>query len=514
LRFIDQQAGEGNIAMSLGYVGVVPPTFPINAVYHWSGGPEEVVVRVALRKDSGIRTEAFKRDLREKLAEHLKTWLAAKWRSEGVPAERANRRAQELRLSFEPADIINEVMSFGSPTPVEVAVSGPKLNDNREFAEKVRQQMALNPSLRDLQISQTLDYPTVQVNINREKAKELGVTAEDVARSMLAATSSSRFVVPNYWRDPGSGIGYQVQVEIPQARMNSPEEVGAIPVKKTATGNVLLRDVAEIKPDTMPGEFDRYQMQRVISMTANIDGEDLGRTTSKIERAISAAGKPPAGVKVDIRGQAVPLRELTRSLLIGLAFAVAAIFLLLWAYFQSIRLAMTAVSAVPAVIAGVALTLWLTRTSLNLQSFMGSIMAIGVAVANAILLVTFAERHRSQGKSPIDAAVEGARGRVRPILMTGGAMIAGMLPMALAFGEGGEQTAPLGRAVIGGLSASIMATLLVLPAVFALFMGWAGRKSPSLDPTDRDSAHFVPVAAQELPAPDSRSENSLQEIST
>lgn len=182
---------------------------------------------------------------------------------------------------------------------------------------------------------------------------------------------------------------------------------------------------------------------------------------------------------------------MTRSLLIGLSFAVAAIFVLLLAYFQSLRLALTAVSAVPAVIAGVALMLWLTRTSLNLQSFMGSIMAIGVAVANAILLVTFAERNRRRGMSPIDAAVEGARGRVRPILMTGTAMIAGILPMALAFGDGGEQTAPLGRAVIGGLLASLAATLLVLPAVFALFMGWASTKSPSLDPHDPESRHFV-----------------------
>jgi len=491
LRFIEQQAGEGNVAMSLGYVGVVPPSFPINAVYHWSGGPEEVVLRVALNKKSGLRTEAFKRDLRDKLAVHLKKWLADKWQQEGVPAERAVRRAQDLRFSFEPSDIVNEVMSFGSPTPVEVAVSGPKLEDNRAFAEKVQRELAKVPSLRDLQVAQTLDYPTIQVNINRERAKELGVTAEEIARSLLAATSSSRFVVPNYWREPASGIGYQVQVEIPQARMNSADEVGAIPVKNTAAGTILLRDVAEIKADVMPGEFDRYNMRRVVSMTANIDGEDLGRTATKLQRAIKAAGEPPAGVQVDVRGQVVPLRELTGNLLVGLSFAVAAIFILLVAYFQSFRLALTAVSAVPAVLAGVALTLWLTRTSLNLQSFMGSIMAIGVAVANAILLVTFAERNRRAGMSPIDAAVEGARGRVRPILMTGAAMIAGMLPMALAFGEGGEQTAPLGRAVIGGLLASMAATLLVLPAVFALFMGWASTKSPSLDPHDPESRHFV-----------------------
>ncbi|HLW67592.1 MAG TPA: efflux RND transporter permease subunit [Gemmataceae bacterium] len=491
LKVIEDEAGKDNVLTNIGYVGIVPPSFPINAVYHWSGGSEEIVLRVALKPGRKESTEELKTRLRTKLDAHLKEWLAQKWLNEGIPEGRATQRAQELRLSFEPADIINTVMSFGSPTPVEVAVHGPNLADNRAHAEKVLAELQKIPSLKDLQVTQAFDYPAVRVNINRERARQLGVTAEDVGLALLSATSSSRFVVPNFWRDPGSGIGYQVQVEIPQARMNSKAEVEAIPVKRTSSGTVLVRDVADVIDSTMPEEYDRYQMRRVVSMTANIEGEDLGRVTTRLEDAIKKAGQPPQAVEVEIRGQVAPMNEMSRGLLLGLALAVVAIFLLLTGYFQSIRLAMIAVSALPAVILGAFLALWLTRTTLNIQSFMGTIMAVGVAVSNAILLVTFADQHWREGMSARDAAVAGARGRMRPILMTSSAMIAGMLPMALAIHEGSEQTAPLGRAVIGGLAASVVATLFVLPAVFTWIQGWYKPKSVSLDPGDQQSAYFV-----------------------
>jgi multidrug efflux pump subunit AcrB len=489
LRLISEEAGTDNVTLSVGYVGLVPAAFPINNVYHWSSGPEEVVLRVAFK--SGIRTDDLKTRLRTRLADEMPKWLAAKWRKEGVPEDRIASEVKNIKLSFEPSDIINSVMSFGSPTPVEIVVSGPNLEQDRTFAEKIRNEMAKVDSLRDLQIAQTLDYPTVDVQIDRARAGRLGVTAEEISRALLSATSSSRFVVPNYWRDPGSGVGYQVQVEVPRERMNSAEEVKLLPVKRTESGGlILVRDVAEVKLSTMPGEYDRYQMRRLISLTANIQGQDLGRVSTRVSEAIKAAGEVPAGVQVDVRGQVAPLEDLFWNLRKGLLFTVGAILLLLTAYFQSLRLALVAVCAVPAVMAGVVLSLWLTQTTLNLQSYMGSIMAIGVAVANAILLVTFAEKHRREGMASREAAIEGVRGRIRPILMTGGAMIAGMVPMALAFGEGGEQTAPLGRAVIGGLAASMVATLLVLPAIFALVMGRAGAKSPSLDPHDPESKYF------------------------
>jgi multidrug efflux pump subunit AcrB len=332
----------------------------------------------------------------------------------------------------------------------------------------------------------------VSVELDRERAGLSGVTAEEVARSVVAATSSSRFVVPNFWPDPKTGIGYQVQVEIPYQIMNTIEEVETVPIQRPGLGRqLLLRDVATVRRGTMPGEYDRYNMRRSVSLTANIAGEDLGRVAGHVRRALEQVGSPPQGAAVDIRGQIQPLDEILQGLGIGLGMSIIVILLLLTANFQSVKLALIVVSTTPAVIAGVVLMLWLTGTTVNLQSFMGSIMAIGVAVANAILLVTFAEQHRREEGAKADkAAIEGAQGRLRPILMTSCAMIAGMVPMALGWSEGGEQTAPLARAVIGGLAAATVATLIVLPTVFALVQGPAGRESASLDPDDPASPHY------------------------
>jgi len=245
----------------------------------------------------------------------------------------------------------------------------------------------------------------------------------------------------------------------------------------------------------MPGEIDRYNMKRVVSLTANIQDDDLGDVSGEVAKAITAAGDPPKGVSVDVRGQITPFNELFRGLAFGLAVAVVVIGLMLTAYFQSIRLALVAVAPVPAVLAGVVVMLFATGSTLNLQSFMGAIMAVGVATANAILLVTFAERARMEGMTAREAGLEGARTRVRPILMTSCAMIAGMVPMALGIGEGGDQTAPLGRAVIGGLAAATLTTLIVLPAIFALIMGRSLARSASLSPFNPASRHYVPDAA-------------------
>ena len=229
---------------------------------------------MALKHDSGIRVEDLKQKLREVLPPRLQAWLRRTLVAEGVPDDRIAERLQDLRLSFEPADVVNEVMSFGSPTPVEVAVYGPKLADTRAYADKVRAELQRIPSLRDLQDVQSFKYPTVEVKVNRERAGLSGVTVDDVARSVVAYTSSSRFVVPNYWIDSASGTGYQVQVEVPPARMDSVKEVGLATVKRTPEGRIIsLRDVAEVREGTMPGEVDRYNMRRTVSMTANFAEE-------------------------------------------------------------------------------------------------------------------------------------------------------------------------------------------------------------------------------------------------
>jgi multidrug efflux pump subunit AcrB len=513
LRFIGEevrQAG-GEVDLSLGYVGVVHSAYPINTVYLWMGGPEESVIRVAL-KPGGVRVEDLKARLREKLPAHLRAWAAEKWVREGVPAAVADARVQDLRLSFEPADIVNEVMSFGAPSPIEVVVSGPRPADNRAHAERLYRELANVPGVVDLRYGQPLDYPTVEVVADREKLATAGATASDVAKAVTPFTSSSRFTVPNYWRDPASGIGYQVQVEVPFTLVSSPKDLELVPVASNGHREVLLRDVGQVKEGTMPGQIDRYDMRRLVSMTANVQGDDLGDVAARVARVVAAAeGDKPAGVQVHVRGQVAPMRDIFGALAFdppwdvpvarwfsglsgGLIVAGVVIFLLLMAYFQSARLALVSVAPVPAVLAGVAVMLLLTGTTLNLQSFMGSIMAVGVATANAILLVTFAERARVEGRTAPEAGAEGARSRVRPILMTSCAMIAGMVPMALGLGEGGDQTAPLGRAVIGGLAAGTLTTLFVLPAVFALFMGRAGRASASVDPFDPGGPRFVPNA--------------------
>jgi multidrug efflux pump subunit AcrB len=505
LEIIKEEAGKGhagksNVAISLGYVGLIGSSYPVNNIYLWTRGPEEAVLRIALQAGSGVRVEELKHRLREELPRRLGQWLIPKLRAEGLPEDKVAERIGALRFSFEPADIVNEVMSFGSPTPIEVAISGPNFNDNRADAGRVRLELAKISSLRDLQVVQALDYPALTVEVDRERAGLSGVTTTDVARSLVSATSSSRFIVPIFWADPNTGIGYQVQVEVPPYRMNSADELGMVPVKGKDDKSLLLRDVAQIRERKEVGEYDRYNMQRLVSMTANIEGEDLGRVAAQIAGALTAAGQPPRGVVRDVRGQVVPLQQMFgglaggkwyEGLTLGLGLAVVAIFLLLTAYFQSVRLAVVSVAAVPAVVAGVCVMLWLTRTTLNIQSFMGSIMAIGVAVANAILLVTFAERSRQAGSSPTEAAIAGAESRLRPILMTSCAMLAGMVPMALAIGEGGEQVAPLGRAVIGGLLAATLATLVVLPSVFAVVQGKSSTASVSLDPSDPESRFFV-----------------------
>jgi len=468
LDLVSKTVGPQNVDVTLGFVGVHGSAYPINFIYLWNGGPEEAVLQVQLKPGTPVSIDALKERLRTRFAADL----------------------PGVEYSFEPADIISRVMSFGSATPVEVAVSGSDLTAVGTFAQRVRMAMSGIPTLRDVQFAQALEYPTVDVNVDRQKAGLEGVRMSDVSRSLVTATSSSRFVVPNYWADPNSGVAYQIQVQVPQDQMDSVENVRNLPI--TAGGrSVLLRNIASVSQGTAVGQYQRYNMQRTIAVTANVSGSDLGNVSSRIDAALASLGKPPAGVSVAVRGQIAPMQDILAGLRSGLFLAIVAILLLLAANFQSFRLAIVVVATAPAVIVGVALALRVTGTTLNIQSFMGAIMAIGVAVANAVLLVTFAERSRMAGASAADAAREATRSRLRPILMTSLAMIAGMLPMALGLGEAGPQAAPLGRAVVGGLAVATLATLFVLPSVFALIQSRTHRHSPSLDPDHPESRVFA-----------------------
>jgi multidrug efflux pump subunit AcrB len=467
LDVIRETVGPTGVDITLGYVGVQPSSYPINTIFLWTGGSHEGVLQVALRPDVAMSSEEVHERLRKAFAE----------------------RFPDAQFSFEPGDIVSRIMNFSAPTPVEVAVMGPDFAATREFASKVRNELAQITSLRDLQFGQSLDYPAIEVNVNRQMAGQLGVTVDDVGRSFAAATSSSRFVAPNYWADPRTGIAFQVQVQVPQPQMKTLEDLRVVPVTSGGVAKPLLGDVARIDNATVVGEYDRINGQRMVTLTANISGEDLGRAAAEVNEAIRRAGPPPRGAAVTVRGQVAAMSETFANISAGLAVAIVVIFLLLAANFQSLRLALVVVSTMPAVLAGVVVMLALTGTTLNVQSFMGAIMATGVAVANAILLVTFAEHARRAGGSPLQTGIEAARSRMRPVLMTSAAMIAGMIPMALAFGEGAEATAPLGRAVIGGLAAATIATLIVLPSVYSLVQQSASATSPSLDPDDPGSPY-------------------------
>jgi multidrug efflux pump subunit AcrB len=313
----------------------------------------------------------------------------------------------------------------------------------------------------------------------------------DVVRSVVPATSSSRFTQPNYWRDPNSGNAFQIQVELPQNRMQSVDELGDLPVMQNGRPEPRLVDIAQLKAGTMPGLIERYNGQRVVSLTANVHGRTLGEAARDLTAAVDRAGKPPRGVSVVFRGQIPPLEQTISGLRTGLALAILVIFLLLAANFQSMRLSLAVILTVPAALCGVVLMLRLTGTTLNIQSFMGAIMAIGIAVANSILLVSFAERFRQEGRSLLEAAREGAASRLRAILMTATAMIFGMAPMAIGLGQGISPSEPLGRAVIGGLIVSTFATLTILPSIYAILQRGASISSASLNPMDPQSRYYA-----------------------
>ena len=467
LDIIQREVGHDNVVITSDFTGVPAPNYPVLLIHLFTSAPNEAVIQVSVTNETP-RGELLRDRIRGALSEEL----------------------PGTQVSFEAADIVGQVMSFGSPTPIEVAITGTNLQDDYEYAAKVQKQMSQLGFLRDLQMVEERNYPTVDITIDRDRAGQFGLTMADVIRSVVPATSSSRYTEANYWRDPVSGNGFQIQVQLPQNRVQSIEDLNGLPVMKDGGSRPYLDDVAAIKPGTMPGLIDRNNGQRVVSLTANIHGITLGDATTQLKEALAKVGEPPRGVSLKYRGQIPPLEETLSGLQIGLLLAVVVIFLLLAGNFQSVRLALAIILTIPAVLCGVVLMLYLTQTTLNIESFMGGIMAIGIAVANSILLVSFAERFRREGRPVFEATQDGAASRLRAILMTAVAMIFGMIPMAIGFAEGGAQTAPLGRAVIGGLIMSTFATLTVLPSIYAILQSKASVRSPSLDPMDPGSRYY------------------------
>jgi multidrug efflux pump subunit AcrB len=493
LQVMQEEVGPENIEICLGYAGQIAPNFGMNNIVLFMRGPDDGWMRAKFREDSGVKLEAFRERMREVLPKRIEPFITKLLIEYGVSPETAFERAKTCSFGFEPGDIVSEVMSFGSPTPIEVVVASPVIPDAIRHADKIKAQMQQIPWLRDVQFNELLNYPSVEIDIDREKAGLSGVTAQQVGNAAIVATSSSRFIALNYWQNPKTGFDYQVEVLVPTQRMTSSDQVETLPIERvTDSVNLMIRDVANVRDSSAMEQIDRIASQRYVSITANVEGEDMGRASRQVKAAIAAAGEPPRGVRVITRGQLPPMIEMFTGLGTGLGIAVFVILILLTAYFESPRLAIISVSAVPGVLSGVVLMLLVSGTTLNLESFMGAIMCIGVSVSNSVMLVTFINEHWRGNLPTVDSAVRGAAERLRPILMTACAMTVGMIPMSLALEAGSQMQAPLGRAVIGGLVCSTFATLLIVPAIFVVVMGRQSPHSLSVHPDDPESPHYDP----------------------
>lgn len=455
LGLADSIAGKGHIEITSAFIGTQPSSYPVNLIHLWTGGPHESVTKIKLRHGV-MPIPEFRDQLRLAVA----------------------RTLPGARVSFEPGDQVEQVLNLGSTNPVEIAVANRNLEQGKRTATELLNKLAAIPELRDLQIATPLGYPAIKVDVDRVRAGQLGLSGEAVARSTVAATSSSRFTAPSYWLDKSTGTAYQVQVQYPGYQMNSTARLEAVPLG----GTHMLGEVASWNRTTVPGEYDRLNQQRYITVTANVATQDRGATYAKVRRVIEGMGKQPNGARILLRGQSDLLQQTMQSLQFGLLIAVVVIFLAMAIFFQSFRVALATLSIIPAVVAGALFLLFVTGHTLNIQSYMGTIMAVGVAIANSVLFITNAEQLRRTGAK--DVHLEAAGHRLRPILMTSIAMIAGMIPMALGLTEGGDQTAPLGMAVIGGLVFSVFCVLFFLPAVYQWLAGRKVYKAVTLYPDD------------------------------
>ncbi|WP_295117710.1 efflux RND transporter permease subunit [uncultured Chitinophaga sp.] len=467
LNELEKEVGKEHIAISSVYVGQHPALFSVSPIYTFTAGPHEAVFQVAL-KDYHHDMDEFKERIRERVKKEL----------------------PDVKISFEPIELTDKVLSQGSPTPIEVRIAGKNKKINEEYANKIVAKLKEIDYFRDVQIAQPIKYPALNINIDRVRAAQLGVDLNEVSRSLIASTSSSRYTDKNTWIDEKAGQPYSVQVQVPLNQMTNEDQLGEIPLLRNSA-RPILSDVATITADTVNGENDNLGAMPYLSVTANLYKKDLGVASDDVDKALASLGELPRGLFIDRIGLSTVLNETLSSLQSGLIVAIVVIFLMLAANFQSFKVSFVVLTTVPAVVLGSLLMLRLTGSTLNLQSYMGIIMSVGVSIANAVLLITNAEQLRKHSGNALSAAREAAGLRLRPIIMTSVAMLMGMLPMAIGHGEGGDQISPLGRAVIGGLLFSTIAVLVVLPLVFAWVQGKTSTQSISLDPTDEESKHFI-----------------------
>ncbi|MEN2398747.1 efflux RND transporter permease subunit [Flavobacterium sp. MC2016-06] len=469
LNVIKSITGEANIAVTSTFIGNHPQQLSTASLFLWMGGPHEAVLQVALKEGHGTTLDELKDEIRK----------------------RAKKSIPDAKLSFEPIELTDKVLSQGSPTPIEVRFSGRNKKINEQYAAMLIEKLKKIPYLRDVQLGQSIHYPVINIDINRTATAQLGTDINAISRSLTASTSSTRMTEKNIWIDPKTNQSYSVQVQVPESKMSSQNDIASIPLLSNNSRPLILADVAKMSPGTTYGEAYNLGAMPMLTVTANINDMDLGTAGKDVRHAVENLGELPRGLSVELIGLSQTLIDTLSSLEAGLMVAIVVIFLMLAANFQSFKVSLVILTTIPAVMLGALGLLSLCGSTLNLQSYMGMIMSVGVSISNAVLLITNAEQLRRINGDAALSAKEAASLRLRPILMTALAMVMGMIPMALGIGEAGDQSSPLGRAVIGGLIASTFATLFILPLVFAWAQGKTSTQSVSLHPIDEQSIHYI-----------------------
>jgi multidrug efflux pump subunit AcrB len=454
---IRQTIPEKDLVTVLDNVGL--PYSGINLTYSNSGtiGTSDGEILVQLKQERGKPTSDYINDLRKRL-----------------PAEFPG-----VQFFFQPADIVTQILNFGTPAPIDVQILGQDQAANYQLGVKLANEVRHIPGAVDVHVQQTFDAPTLYMNVDRTRAQYVGLQARDVAQNLLISLSSSFQTAPNFWLDPKNGVSYSVAVQTPQYRVDNYQALQNTPIAASGSRAApqILGNLVTTSTVARPASVSHFNVQPMINVYAAVSGSDLGAVSTEVLKRVEEIKKElPRGSSIFVRGQVETMRTSFLGLGIGLVGAIVLAYLLIVVNFQSWLDPFIIITALPGALAGICWMLLFTHTTLSVPSLTGAIMCMGVATANSILMVSFAREQLNEGKSAFDAALEAGFVRIRPVVMTALAMIIGMVPMAIGMGEGGEQNAPLGRAVIGGLLFATVATLFFVPCVFSIIHGRAERK--------------------------------------
>jgi CzcA family heavy metal efflux pump len=446
--YLKQDLPQGEIANLLDNIGL--PNSSINLSYSNSGviGTSDAEILIGLSPNHKEATADVVRNLRRELP----------------------HRFPGVEFFFQPADIVTQILNFGLPAPIDIQVMGSDMQSNYAIAQQIANRLRHVPGAADVHVQQLLDLPTIHLNMDRDLVTQVGMNPRDVAQSVLVSLSGSFQVAPAFWLNPKNGVTYSLVVQSPQYRMTSLQELMNLPVSDPAAPNTqVLGNLAQLTPTARPAVVSHYNVQPVIDVYASTQDRDLGAVDRDTEKILDQfKDHLPRGSRIVVRGQVETMRSSFIGLGIGLMGAILLVYFLIVVNFQSWLDPFVIITALPGALAGISWMLLLTRTTLSVPSLTGAVMCMGVATANSILMVSFARDRMQAGVPAVQAALEAGYTRIRPVLMTALAMVIGMLPMSLGLGEGGEQNAPLGRAVIGGLMFATVATLLFVPCVFAM----------------------------------------------